>query len=171
MSNVEITNIWPYSNSHSQLTKIMDGHHVSLNDIAVTQSISYSRKGKFHIMTDRMGKSEIRKIGVDGGTIRFGSVDLGDTDSQGNRKKMKRFQQNSTPVFLDVTHQSGEKTRFFGIITDMSEDFPTGKQFPKYGISMQISHIIELDSSNNLLSSKIAIGGNLDDASKYLTTA
>ena len=171
MSNVEITNIWPYSNSHSQLTKIIDGHHVSLNDIAVTQSISYSRKGKFHIMTDRMGKSEIRKIGVDGGTIRFGSVDLGDTDSQGNRKKMKRFQQNSTPIFLDVTHQSGEKTRFFGIITDMSEDFPTGKQFPKYGISMQVSHIIELDSSNNLLSGKIAIGGNLDDTSKYLTTA
>lgn len=99
MSNVEITNIWPYSNSHSQLTKIIDGHHVSLNDIAVTQSISYSRKGKFHIMTDRMGKSEIRKIGVDGGTIRFGSVDLGDTDSQGNRKKDEKV---STKLYTNI---------------------------------------------------------------------
>ena len=170
-STMRIKNIWPYSNSHSQLVKVVDGHHVSLNNIAITQSISYNRKGKFHVMTDRMGKSEIRKIGVDGGIVRFGGVDFGDTDSQGNRKKIKRFQQNSTPVFLDVTHQSGEKTRFFGIITSMSEDFPTGKQFPKYGIQMQVSHIIELDSSNGLLSDKIAIGGNLDDASKFISSA
>jgi len=170
-TNIRLKGIWPYNNSHSQLLKVVDGHHVSLNDIAITQSISYTRKGKFHTMTDRMGKSEIRKIGVDGGVITFGSVDLGDTDVKGNRKKIKRLQQNSTPVFLDVTHQSGEKTRFFGIITSMSEDFPTGKQFPKYAIQMQVSHVIELDSSDNLISDKIAIGGNLDDSSKFISSA
>ena len=170
-SNINVTNVWPYSNSHSQLTKIVDAHHISLNDIAIAQSISYSRNGKFQVMSDRMGKSEIRKIGVAGGTVRFGSVDLGDTDAQGNRKKIKRLQQDSVPVFLDITHQSGEKTRFFGIITDMSEDFPTGKQFPKYAVTMQVAYVIELDSSSNLLSGKISIGGNLDDSSKYISSA
>ena len=52
----------------------------------------------------------------------------------------------------------------------MSEDFPTGKQYPKYALQMQVSHIIELDSSNNLLSDKIAIGGNLDDSSKFISS-
>ena len=67
---------------------------------------------------------------------------------KGNRKKMKTLQQNSTPVFLDVTHQSGEKTRFFGIIPNMSEDFPTGKQFPKYGIEFSFSEgLLDIRSS------------------------
>ena len=170
-ANIKLTNIWPYSNSHSQLTKIVDAHHISLNDLAIAQSISYTRNGKFQVMTDRVGKSEIRKIGVSGGAVKFGGVDLGDTDAKGNRKKIKRLQQDSVPVFLDITHQSGEKTRFFGIITDMSEDFPTGKQFPKYAVTMQVAHIIELDSSSNLLSGKISIGGNLDDSSKYISSA
>ena len=170
-ANIKLTNIWPHSNSHSQLTKIVDAHHISLNDLAIAQSISYNRSGKFQVMTDRIGKSEIRKIGVSGGVVKFGSVDLGDTDVKGNRKKIKRLQQNSIPVFLDVAHQSGEKTRFFGIITDMSEDFPVGKQFPKYAVTMQVAHVIELDSSSNLLSGKISIGGNLDDSSKFISSA
>ena len=126
---IHIHNIWPFSNEHSQLIKVMDPHHVSLNDIAIAQSISFNRTGKFQNITDRFGKSEIRKMGVNGGAVKFGSVDLGDTDAQGNRKKIKQYQQNATPVFLDVTHKSGEKTRFFGVITSMSEDHPVIKNF------------------------------------------
>jgi hypothetical protein len=53
----------------------------------------------------------------------------------------------------------------------MSEDHPVGNQFPKYAVKMQISHIIELDSSNNLLSDKISIGGEVDGASQYVSSA
>ena len=168
--NIQVKTIWPYSNSHSQLIRVVDGHHVSLNNIAIAQSISFKRNTTFQTIKDRFGKSEIRKIGANGGSITFGSVDLGDTDSKGNRKKIKEHQQNATPVFLDVTHKSGEKTRFFGVITQMSEDHPTGLQFPKYAINMQISHIIELNSSDTLISDKISIGGNIDDTRKYLST-
>ena len=115
-----------------------------------------------------MKKSEIRKIGANGGTVTFGSVDLGDTDATGNRKSIKGYQQNATPVFLDVTHKSGEKTRFFGVITNMSEDHPVGLQFPKYAVTMEVSHIVELDSSGNLLSDKISIGGVQSDTRKFL---
>jgi len=170
-SGVNVTGIWPYSNSHSQLIKVVDPHHVSLNDIAIAQSISFNRQGKFQTIQDRFGKSEIRKMGVNGGRITFGSVDLGDTDNQGNRKKIKQYQQNATPVFLDVAHKSGEKTRFFGVITGMSEDHPPGAQFPKYAVQMQISHIIELSSTGTLLSDKISIGGNIDDARKFFVSS
>ena len=141
--NIEVTNVWPYSNPNSQLIKIVDSRHVSLNDIAIAQSISFKRNTKFQTLQDRFGKAEIRKIGANGGSVTFGSVDLGDTNAKGNRKLIKAHQQNATPVFLDVTHQSGEKTRFFGVITSMSEDHPVGVQYPKYGVTMQISHIIE----------------------------
>ena len=115
--------------------------------------------------------TEIRKLGAKGGTVTFGGVDLGDTDVKGNRKKLKQYQQQATPVFLDVSHKSGEMTRFFGVITGMSEDHPVGKQHAKYGIKMQISHIIELDSSYNLLSDKISIGGEVDGRSQYVSSA
>ena len=167
----QITSIWPFSNEHSQYIKVIDPHHVSLNSIAIAQSISFNRTGKFQNITDRFGKTEIRKIGVNGGKVTFGSVDLGDTDEQGNRKKIKRYQQNATPVYLDVTHKSGEKTRFFGVITQMSEDHPTGNQNPKYAVTMQVSHLIEYNSSGTLLSDKISIGGNSDGTRKYFTSA
>ena len=165
-----VVSVWPYGDEHSQLIRVVDPHHISLNDIAIAQSISFKRTGKFQTITDRFGKSEIRKMGVNGGKITFGSIDLGDTNEQGNRKKIKQYQQNATPVFLDVTHKSGERTRFYGVITNMSEDHPTGKQNPKYAVEMQVSHLIELDSSGNLLSDKISIGGNLDEPRKFFVS-
>ena len=170
-AKVQVANVWPFSNPHSQLIKVVDPHHVSLNDIAIAQSISFNRDIQFSTITDRFGMSEIRKLGAKGGMVTFGSIDLGDTDASGNRKKIKQFQQNSTPVFLDVAHTSGEFTRFYGVITSMSEDHPVGKQFPKYGVKMQVSHIIELDSSYNLLSDKISIGGEVDGRSEYVSSA
>ena len=164
-----VKNIWPYSNKHSQQIKIIDPHHVSLNDIAIAQSISFVRKGKFVNMEDRFGRAEIRKLGASGGVVSFGSVDLGDTNVQGNRKLIKSHQQNATPVFLDVTHKSGEITRFFGVIISMSEDHPVGQQFPKYALQMQVSHLIEMDSSGNLLSDKISLGGDLNDTRQYVS--
>tara|TARA_R100001163_G_C5067874_1_gene207347 strand:- start:575 stop:3436 length:2862 start_codon:yes stop_codon:yes gene_type:complete len=161
--------VWPYSNKHSQLIKIVDPHHVNLNDIAIAQSISFTRKGKYTNMEDRFGRTEIRKLGAAGGTVTFGSVDLGDTDAKGNRKKIKRYQQNATPVFLDVEHKSGEKTRFYGVITSMSEDHPVGLQFPKYAVRMQVSHILEMSSDGTLLSDKISIGGNINDTRQFVS--
>ena len=82
---------------------------------------------------------------------------------------MKQYQQNATPVFLDVEHKSGERTRFYGVITSMSEDHPVGLQFPKYAVSMQVSHIIEMSSDGTLLSDKISIGGNINDTRQFVS--
>ena len=165
--NIVVTNVWPCDNQHSQVIQVVDPHHVSLNDIAIAQSISYNKQGKFQTLEDRFGKAEIRKMGANGGVVTFGSVDLGDTDAKGNRKAIKEFQHNATPVHLDVTHKSGEKTRFYGVIIAMSEDHPVGNQFSKYGVRMQVSHIVEMNSDGDLISDKISLGGKIDDARKF----
>ena len=169
-AKVAVKNIWPYNNSHSQLIKIMDPHHVSLNSIAISQAMSFARQSKVIPITDRLGKSVIRKIGASGGQVTFGGVDLGDVDASGNRKQMKEYQQNATPVYIDVTHTSGEKTRFYGIITGMGESHPTGGQFPKYSLTFQVSHIIEMTSGGNLLSDKISIGGNISGSREFYSS-
>ena len=74
-------------------------------------------------------------------------------------------------MFLDITHKSGEKTRFFGVITSMSEDHPVGSQFPKYAVKMQVSHIIEMSSNGTLLTDKISLGGNISDTRQYISTS
>ena len=159
-------NIWPYNNSHSQLIKLEDPHHVSLNNIAIAQSISFGRSSKVISVEDKFGKADIRKIGAAGGSVRFGGIDLGSTDD--DRKTIVGYQKNATPVFLDVEHKSGEKTRFFGVISSVTEDHPAGKMIPKWAVTMNISHILELSSTGAINSDKISIGGALVDDGKYL---
>ena len=81
---------------------------------------------------------------------------------------MVGYQKNATPVFLDVSHRSGDITRFFGVVTQLSEDHPAGKMFQKWAVTMQISHILELGSDGLINSDKISIGGSLVDDGKYL---
>jgi hypothetical protein len=164
--NLKCMNIWPYNNSHSQLIKVMDSHHVSLNSIGIAQSVSFGRKSKVISVEDKFGKADVRKIGASGGPITFGGIDLG--ESTNSRKIMVGYQKNATPVFLDITHRNDEITRFFGVVISLTEDHPTGNMFPKWAVSMQISHIIELSSAGVLSSDKISIGGPLIDDGKYL---
>ena len=165
-TKLKCMNVWPYNNSHSQLIEVIDSHSVSLNSIAIAQSISFGRSSKTITIEDKFGKSDIRKMGAAGGSVTFGGVDFGGTDD--HRKTMVGYQKNATPVFLDVTHKSGEITRFFGVITNLTEDHPAGKMFPKWAVTMQISYILELGSDGLINSDKIPIGGALVDDGKYL---
>jgi hypothetical protein len=115
---------------------------------------------------DRLGKADIRRIGASSGTISFGGLDLGSAAT--GRDKILSYQKNGTPIFLDVEHKDGDKTRFFGKITSMSEDFSTGKMTPKWGVSMICSHLIEMSSTGVMQSDKISLGGVVDDVSKYI---
>ena len=81
---------------------------------------------------------------------------------------MVGYQKNATPVFIDVAHKSGEITRFFGVVTNLSEDHPAGMMYPKWAVTMQISHLLELSSTGVINSDRISIGGALVDDGKYL---
>lgn len=163
---IKLYNIWPMTDNHVELLTIEDPHHVSLNSISIAQSISYVRKGKYMTVEDRLGKSDIRRIGASGGSISFGGIDLG-SDATG-RDLILSYQKSGTPVFIDVAHTDGDKTRFFGKITSMSEDFATGKLNPKWAVGMQCSHLIEMNSSGVMQSEKISLGGVVDDVAKYI---
>ena len=60
-------------------------------------------------------------------------------------------------------------TRFFGVITDMSEDHPTGKVIPKFALSMQLSKVGMFNSSGRMTSDGlVALGGEIDDKPDYV---
>ena len=166
VSDMAIQNVYPFTNSHSLLLDIIDPHHVSLNSISLAQSISYKRDGKYVMIEDRLGKTDIRRIGASGGQISFGGIDLGTVAT--GRNLVKSYQQNGTPVYLDIVHPDLTKTRFFGVILGMSEDNPTGKMNPKWAVQMQCSYCIEMSSTGVMTSEKIALGGVITDVSKYL---
>ena len=157
------------SEPHCVTVSVVDPMHVSLNSRAITQSVSYTHKGKYQIIEDRMGMAEIRKIGNSGGTLTFGGVDLKDLDGTFTRDKFHQYQRRGTPIYLDMDHKSGGSTRFFGVITEMSEDHPVGLQNAKFGITMQTSHILQLDSSGHKLEDGfISLGGDPLDESSYV---
>ena len=165
-NNTEIINTWPCSNSHSVIVDMFDPMHVSLNSFDQVQSISYSHKGKYQTVENRLGKSDIRKIGSSSGNISFGGIDI--ADGKDARKKYERLQSNAVPVYLDVDNENGDITRFFGLITSMSRDHPTGKLKPKFGLSMTVTHIITMNSSGTMLSDGyISLGGKIDEP-KYI---
>jgi hypothetical protein len=166
---------FPASNKNSVLIDIVDPMHVSLNTHAIAQSVSYNHKGKYQIIEDRMGKSEIRKIGATGGTLTFGGVDLKDKDGTFTRDKFYEYQKRAIPVFFDIEHKSRNISRFFGVITDMSEDHPVGKQHGKFGITMQCSHMIYFAGSGSSLGDGsilsdgyVSLGGDMIDEFDYI---
>ena len=169
-----IVSIFPYDNEHSEVVKVMDPMHVSLNDVVVAQSVSWSRKGKYINITDRIGRSELRKIGAEGGTIRFGGIGYGDYATStaagyADQKKLIKYQQQGTPVYIDIERPNGQFVRFLGKILSMSEDVPTGRVPQKWAIEMGIEGIVEIDTDGTWLSDGIiSIGGEIDDRPQFI---
>ena len=161
--------VFPYTNTHSQAVQVKDPHHKSLNDIAIAQSISWARTGEYANIKDKYGRTEIRKIGAMGGSLTFGGVEL--SGSYSNQKKLlNKYHRKGTPVYLDVQRavDSGEYIRFYGVLTDMSEDYPMGNQNPKFALTMQIEYVVEYDSSGDWVSDGLmALGGEVINEPKY----
>ena len=167
----KVMSMYPYNNSHSQLIEIVDPMHVSLNNYAIAQSVSFVRKGTFQEIKDRSGISQMRRIGAEGGQIKLGGVDLkGDTET--TRAKFHEFQRDAVPLYYDVIHRDSSITRLFGVMTDMSEDHPTGEVIPKFACSIRVTHILELDSSGNITDNGyIPLGGDVIDVGQYLSAS
>jgi len=162
-------------NQHSKIVKLVDPKHISLNQANgkkhMTQSVSFTRKGTYYQIKDRLGTSEIRKLGASGGTIKFGGVELGDgTSGAGTlaRERLVKYQKQGTPVYWDVQHKNGTYTRFFGVVSSLSEDMATAGMFPKYAINMIVSHIAEFASDGTWTEGLISIGGEQGKAKSYL---
>jgi len=166
-----VMSMHPYNNAHSQLIGIEDPMHVSLNKYGIAQSVSFTRKGKYQEIKDRSGISQMRRVGAEGGNIKLGGIDL-KSDAQTTRAKFYEFQNDSTPVYYDVTHKDNSITRLFGVMTDMSEDHPTGGVIPKFACSLVVTYILEIDSSGNITGDGYRpLGGDIIDAQQYLSAS
>jgi hypothetical protein len=172
-SKRHIRHVWPFSNSHSQYVEVHDPMHVSLNDISVAQSVSIKRLGKFHAVEDRRGMVDLEKIGSSSGVITLGGVDM---SSDTGRNKMFKFYRDSTPVYYDLEHDDGgedgnSRTRLFGIITQMAEDFPTAKMTKKYSVTMQVTKILTYNGTTGAILSRnsnyTALGGQDKNVADY----
>jgi len=168
---IRCNNVYPADNAHTAIIKVVDPHHKSLNDIAIAQNISLKKSGKFSEINDRFGRTEIRKIGANGGKVTFGGVEL-DGDYATNKKLLNLYQRKATPVYLDIerTGRSNEFLRVYGVITSMSEDYPVGLQHPKYGIEMAVEFVSEFDSNGAPIGEGylMSLGGEILDEPKYL---
>ena len=171
--------VLPCSNTHTQEVMVYDPHHVSINSIGVAQSVSYKRGARFQKIQSKLGTTEIRRIGLSGGEIKIGGVDLNNprtvpsnTDNLKNindRDLMYEYHRDVVPVFYDLIHSDGDITRFFGIITDISEDHPTGSVKPKWAVNMTVSHIAEFDSTGNWISDGlVSLGGEIRNVPRFL---
>ena len=173
-SQPRVKNVHTINNDHTALVRIQDSMHVSLNDLIVAQSASWKRNGRYQIINDRIGRAELRKIGASGGTIRFGGVSFGDYSSEdtngfASHKKVKRHQQEGTPVYIDMTYPNGNRIRFFGKILGLAEDIPTGRTTQKWAVDMGIEAVAEYKSDGTWVSDGlISIGGEIDDRSEYI---
>ena len=87
--------VFPCDNTHSTIINVEDPHHISLNNIAVAQDVSWNRRGKYYSVNDRLGRSEVRRLGIEGGSISLGGVQLNDsaTSTKPSFKLMKEYQQ------------------------------------------------------------------------------
>ena len=170
----QIKHIYPYDNSHSEVIKVTDSSHVSLNSVMIAQSVSWNRSGKYINITDRIGRSEIRKIGSEGGSIRFGGIAFGDystaaTTGMTDYNNVKKYQQEGTPVYLDIQRPDGTYVRFFGKITSLSEDVPTGKVSNKWAVELATEAVAEIANDGTWISDGlISLGGILDERPQFI---
>ena len=93
-------------------------------------------------------------------------------DARTTRVKFNEFQRDGVPVYYDITHKDNSITRLFGVMTEMSEDHPTAAVIPKFSCSLQITHILEIDSSGNIVGKGYKpLGGDAIDVEQYLSAS
>ena len=115
MTSIKGYSVIPYNNTHSQIIQMVDPHHKSLNDMAFAQGISWNRSGKYAEINDRLGRSEIRKIGAEGGQVTFGGVELKGSYAT-NKGALLKYQREGTPIYLDVEKKNSDFVRIYGVI-------------------------------------------------------
>ena len=162
-TTTECIRVHAYNNSFSQLIKVIDPMCISMNDLGVSQNISYNRNGRYIELDDRLGRREIKRIGAAGGRIKFGGVDLkGDSFRQTIIRRQKRGER----VYYDFKRPDGSFIRFYGKIVSVTEDLPVGLQHPKIGIEFSVEYIIEFTSAGNWVR-KQSLGGDVIDEPRF----
>ena len=174
---MQIWNMFPYNNAHSQVIVEKDNTAYDLTYLEITSDISVNYASTYYQAISKGGTVFITRTGTPIQSIAFGGTALGDETqfkfneeftSYGTLRLLRNMQSEGIRVMWDEVQKDGTYVRFFGFPTDVTESHSNqGPRAPKpFSFNMVIEEICLLDSLGNLMSDIIPLGG-IKDASSF----
>lgn len=174
---MSIWNMLPFNNASSQVVVQKDNTAYDLTYLEITSDIGVTYAGTYYQAISKNGKVFITRTGTPIQTLNFGGTAMGDESqfkfsqeytSYGTLRLLKRMQAESVRVMWDEVQKDGTFVRFFGYITSVTETHSNqGPRAPKpFAFNMVVEEICLMDSTGELMSGVIPLGG-IKDAANY----
>ena len=174
---MQLWNMFPYDNAASQVIVQKDNTAYDLSYLAINSDVSVSYAGTYYQAITKNGTVFVVRTGTPIQSIGFGGTAQGDETqfkynekftSYGTLRLLKRMQSESVRVMWDEVQKDGTYVRFFGYLDGVTENHSVeGPRANKpFTFGMMVEEICLIDSSGNLMSSIIPLGG-IKDATKF----
>jgi hypothetical protein len=170
---LELWNILPANNAHSEIIKEIDNTAYDLNYMEITSDVSMTYAGTYYQAISKGGKVFIQRTGTPIQTINFAGTAMGDETqfsfssdytSYYTLYKLRKAEAQSVRVMWDEQQKDGTFVRFFGFVTNVAETHSVaGKRAPrKYTFTMAVQEICIIDELGTLISDIEPLGGVRD---------
>ena len=170
---LELWNILPANNAHSEIIKEIDNTAYDLNYMEITSDVSITYAGTYYQAISKGGKVFIQRTGTPIQTISFAGTAMGDETqfsfssdytSYYTLYKLRKAEAQGVRVMWDEQQKDGTFVRFFGFVTNVAETHSVaGKRAPrKYTFTMAVQEICIIDELGTLISDIEPLGGVRD---------
>ena len=170
---LELWNILPANNSHSEIIKEIDDTAYDLNYMEITSDVNITYAGTYYQAISKGGKVFIQRTGTPIQAINFAGTAMGDEEqfsfsddytSYYTLYKLRKAEAQGVKVMWDEQQKDGTFVRFFGFATNISETHSVGgKRAPrKYTFTMAVQEICIIDELGTLTSDIEPLGGIKD---------
>ena len=170
---LELWNILPANNAHSEIIKEIDNTAYDLNYMEITSDVSITYAGTYYQAISKGGKVFIQRTGTPIQTISFAGTAMGDETqfsfsddytSYYTLHKLRKAEAEGVRVMWDEQQKDGTFVRFFGFVTNVAETHSVaGKRAPrKYTFTMAVQEICIIDELGTLISDIEPLGGVRD---------
>jgi len=187
----EIWNVFDGNQVYEDVVTEIDDSAFNLNSLPIISDMGISREGAYYQAITRKGKTIIARTGDTLQTLGFSSVALGDGErlnADGTKRAftdtwqvptgysfagdnlyahlhtVRTLQAEGVPVYWDQLQKDGTWIRFWGVITQVGENFGVGgpRGIVGYDGAMTITEIALLDANSNLMTDIFPLGGVQD---------
>jgi hypothetical protein len=170
---LELWNILPANNSHSEIVKELDNTAYDLNYMEITSDVKISYAGTYYQAISKGGKVYISRTGTPIQSLSFGGNAMGDEQqfsysddytSYYTLYKLRKAEAQGVRVMWDEQQKDGTFVRFFGFVAGVSETHSVGgkRASKKFSFTMPIQEICIIDELGNLISDIEPLGGIKD---------
>ena len=170
---LELWNILPANNAHSEIIKEIDNTAYDLNYMEITSDVSMTYAGTYYQAISKGGKVFIQRTGTPIQTINFAGTAMGDETqfsfssdytSYYTLYKLRKAEAEGIRVMWDEQQKDGTYVRFLGFVSEVSETHKvSGKRASrKYTFTMAVQEICIIDELGTLISDIEPLGGVRD---------